>query len=179
LPATTTGVLPSLSAPTTGCAEVVDKVDWQPTFTGYDEARNAAWSCDGRMIVVHTALWRTQGDGREAVSEAHRVVQAAWRFETTSAVVESSMGLPVTEYVVVHDGAPWVLWSWYAVGTTPTATDFMTKLHEAKNASVFALEPVARFAIGVQAESVDAARRVLQDSADGYWQQFSAAQGGV
>jgi len=175
LPPREGGVLPVLHV-AAGCEVAPDDGAWQPEYTGYDEAHIDDWLCGDARVVTHAAIWRTQAEGREAVSESNRLLPTSWRFATTTAERVGPAGLEVTEHVVAFEDRPWVVWSWYSVGTTPAATDLATKVREALNAVRLEHAPVARFAVGVEADSVDAARGILSEHAARVWQGFVAAQ---
>ena len=149
---------------------------WKPLFAGADDVRSAEFVCSGGAVSASIALWRTQAPGREAVSEATRVVPREWRFITSSTRMATSADFDVEEILVGHEEFPQVIWTWYAVGDRPVASDIEAKLREAINAALFKRAPTAVFVIGAGAGTVEAARALLRAHIAAVWRAYLMSQ---
>ena len=158
------------------CDRVPSTDGWKPVFAGADDARSAEFACQSGVVSVYIALWRTQAPGKEAVSEANRVVPHEWRFISASSRRATSLDFDVNEIVVGHEDAPMVIWTWYAIGGHPVASDFEAKVREALNAALFRRAPTAAFAVGARAATVEGARLLLRGHIAELWHAHLASQ---
>lgn len=92
---------------------------WEPSFLGADGQVLASYVRDGMRVDVYLAIYRSQGQGRELISEQNRLFAADERLVSVRSVSLASTQSPalVREQIAISAaGAHRVVWYWYAVG---------------------------------------------------------------
>ncbi len=154
------------------CDAAVSSDRWRPEFRGADQTEYREFECQDGTIDVLAALWRTQSPGKEAVSELNHVVPKELRFVTTSSRAETPLGFHVRELIVRDNENPLVIWTWYAIGNRPVASDLEAKALETFNAALFRREPTAAFAVRASAATVSHARELLSEHIASIWSTY-------
>jgi EpsI family protein len=111
-----------------------ERPPWEPIFAGADGAVLASYVRDGVRVDAYLAVYRSQGPGRELVSEQNRVLAADDRRVSERWVALAGVRRPavVREQIAASPhGTHRIVWYWYAVGARLVADDLHAKLWHA------------------------------------------------
>jgi exosortase A len=107
---------------------------WEPSFVGADGSVLARYVRDGVRVDVYLAVYRSQRQGRELVSEQNRLFSADDRRVSERSVALAGVQRPaiVREQITASPhGTQRVVWYWYAVGPRLVVDDLQAKLWHA------------------------------------------------
>lgn len=160
-----------------GCAEPTEwAAGWGPFMEGSSIERSASYDCGGHRVSLFVAVYVQQQPGREVVSSENELIpdHLAARGARGRGTFDAADGRRVgTEEVAVGGQSPELVWTWYSVGRTPTATSIGVKLLEGIDLLLFRRAPSVLYLVTVHGQgdlrqtAANAARALWDSSGPG------------
>lgn len=127
---------PAFPATTQGVAATIDwspaspPVAWSPTFRGFQARQTAQASVRGLPVQLDRFLYATDGQGREMIGSGNAVaLPAAILAQRSAGPLDANLRI-VNEVVVRSSDGARLVWYWYQIGDSQTASEPKAKLLE-------------------------------------------------
>jgi EpsI family protein len=137
-PRATTGDFQPLSVPkvATPWTPLDDSAtDWRPSFAGADVELKQSYGNGGQIVDFYLAYYTHQRQGAEIVNQQNNLAgESTWFLSEGDSIEAVLEGLPheLRSARLASSKAGRIIWYWYWVGGTFTASPVVAKLHQVK-----------------------------------------------